>query len=166
MDQNLEEWTSSRRKWPVLWNGSDFEWNQKDLTRLTWLIHTSVLPSIWNPDKIFAPTGLLGQVHIVKKIFLKFLHAGAIFFLFILLSSFEEIHKFSNKNDQHPAWRNFENIFFTICTRPNRPVGAKFLSGFHIEGKTDVWISQVRRVKNQLSKYIHWQNLKKGLWAC
>ena len=50
------------------------------LTRLTWLIHTSVLPSIWNPDKIFAPTGLLGQVHMVKKIFLKFLHAGAIFF--------------------------------------------------------------------------------------
>merc|ERR1712051_1103142 len=51
-----------------------------NLTRLTWLIHTSVLPSNWNPDKIFAPTGLLGQVHLVKKIFLKFLHAGAIFF--------------------------------------------------------------------------------------
>ena len=50
------------------------------LTRLIWLIHTSVLPSNWNPDKIFAPTGLLGQVHMVKKIFLKFLHAGAIFF--------------------------------------------------------------------------------------
>ena len=32
------------------------------LTRLTWLIHTSVLPSIWNPDKILAPTGLLGKV--------------------------------------------------------------------------------------------------------
>ena len=50
------------------------------LTCLTWLIHTSVLPSNWNPDKMFAPTGLLGQVHTVKKIFLKFLHAGAIFF--------------------------------------------------------------------------------------
>ena len=37
------------------------------LTRLTWLIHTSVLPSNWNPDKIFAPTGLLGEVHTVKK---------------------------------------------------------------------------------------------------
>ena len=49
------------------------------LTRLAWLIHTSVLPSNWNPDKIFAPTGLLGQVHTVKKIFLKFLHAGATF---------------------------------------------------------------------------------------
>ena len=59
------------------------------LTRLTWLIHASVLPSIWNPDKNFAPTGQLGQVHMVNKI----------------------------------------------------------LSGFQFEGKTDVWISQVRRVK-------------------
>ena len=46
-----------------------------------------------------------------------------------------------------PAWRNFKNIFFTICTWPDRPVGAKILSGFQLEGKTDVWISQVRRVK-------------------
>ena len=46
-----------------------------------------------------------------------------------------------------PAWRNFKNIFFTICTWPNRPVGAKILSGFQFEGKTDVWISQIRRVK-------------------
>ena len=45
-----------------------------------------------------------------------------------------------------PAWRNFKNIFFTICTWPNRPVGAKFLSGFQFEGKTDVWISQARHV--------------------
>ena len=53
-----------------------------------------------------------------------------------------------------PAWRNFKNIFFTICTWPNRPVGAKILSGFQIEGKTDVWISQVRRVKwHTISRY-------------
>ena len=45
-----------------------------------------------------------------------------------------------------PAWRNFKNIFFTICTWSNRPVGAKILPRFQIEGKTDVWISQVRRV--------------------
>ena len=38
-------------------------------------------------------------------------------------------------------------FFFTICTWPNRPVGAKILSGFQLEGKTDVWISQVRCVK-------------------
>ena len=39
------------------------------LTRLTWLIHTSVLPSNWNPDKFYAPTGLLGQVQMVSKYF-------------------------------------------------------------------------------------------------
>ena len=27
------------------------------LTRLTWLVHTSFLPSNWNLDKFFAPTG-------------------------------------------------------------------------------------------------------------
>ena len=31
----------------------------------------------------------------IEKIFLKFLHAEAIFFLFISLTSFEENHKFS-----------------------------------------------------------------------
>ena len=46
------------------------------LTRHTWLIHTSVLPSNWNLDKIFALTGQLGQVHVAKKIFVIFLHAG------------------------------------------------------------------------------------------
>ena len=37
------------------------------LTPLTWLIHTSVLPSNWNPGKIFALTVWLGQVCMVKK---------------------------------------------------------------------------------------------------
>ena len=54
------------------------------LTRLTWLIHISVLPSNWNLDKIFALTGQLGQVHMAKKIFLIFLHAGR--WLFLLLN--------------------------------------------------------------------------------
>ena len=43
----------------------------------------------------------------------------------------------------------FQNFFFTICTWPNRPVAAKFLSGFQFEEKTYVWISQVRRVKDR-----------------
>ena len=38
-------------------------------------------------------------------------------------------------------------FFFTVCIWPNRPVAAKNLSGFQFEGKSDVWISQVRRVK-------------------
>ena len=54
------------------------------LTHLTWLIHTSVLPSNWNPGKIFVLTVWLGQVHTVKKIFLIFLHAGR--WLFLLLN--------------------------------------------------------------------------------
>ena len=45
-----------------------------NLTRLTWLIHTSVLPSNWNPGKIFP----------LKKIFLIFLHGGR--WLFLLLN--------------------------------------------------------------------------------
>ena len=52
---------------------------------------------------MFAPTGQLGQVHMVKEIFLKFLNVEAIFFSFILLTSFQEDHKFSNKNDHLPA---------------------------------------------------------------
>ena len=53
-----------------------------------------------------------------------------------------------------PAWRNFKNIFFTVCTWPNRPVGAKILSGFHIEGKIDVWISQVGCVNSRKCNHI------------
>ena len=34
-----------------------------------------------------------------------------------------------------------------IFILPNGPVRAKFLPRFQFEGKTDVWISQVRRVK-------------------
>ena len=88
----------------------------------------------------------------IEKIFLKFLHAEAIFFLFISLTNFEENHKFSNKNNHLlPAWRKIGNIFFTVCTWPNWPVGAKILPRFQFEGKTDVWISQVRRVKRWLN---------------
>ena len=47
----------------------------------------------------------------VRKIFLIFLHAGAVFLKFILLTSFEENHKFSNENDNLPAWRKIRNIF-------------------------------------------------------
>ena len=50
----------------------------------------------------------------LEKIFLKILHAEAIFFLFILLTSFEENHKFSNKNSHIPAWRKIGNIFAEI----------------------------------------------------
>ena len=51
-----------------------------------------------------------------------------------LLTSFEENHNFSNENDQLPTWRKIGNIYFTICTWPNR---AKILPRFQFEGKTD-----------------------------
>jgi len=40
-----------------------------------------------------------------------------------------------------------EIIFFATCTWPYWHVWANFLSRFQIEGKIDVWISQVVRVK-------------------
>ena len=61
------------------------------------------------------------------------------------MQSFEEDHKFSNKNDHLPPWRKIR-FFFTICTWPNGPVRAKILPRFQFEGKIDVWISQVRCV--------------------
>ena len=40
-----------------------------------------------------------------EKIFLKFLHAGD---FFPLLHKSAQNHKFSNKNNYHPAWRDFK----------------------------------------------------------
>ena len=82
----------------------------------------------------------------LEKIFLKFLHAGDIFFQFILLHRIAQNYKFSNKNNHLPAWRKIDNNFFAIWTWPNQPVRAKKLSRFQIEGKNHVWISQVRCV--------------------
>ena len=53
----------------------------------------------------------------LEKIFLRFLHEES-----ILLTNFEENHKFSNKNSHLPAWRdfkiNFSRPLFTIIFRP------------------------------------------------
>ena len=58
----------------------------------------------------------------LEKVFSTFLHAEAIFLYFILLSKFEENHKFSNKNNHLLAWRDFKIIFsrplFNIIFRP------------------------------------------------
>ena len=55
----------------------------------------------------------------LEKIFLKFLHAGD---YFSLLHKSVQNHKFSNKNNHLPAWRNFKINFsrplFTIIFRP------------------------------------------------
>ena len=55
----------------------------------------------------------------LEKIFLKFLHAGDYFPLF---HKSAPNHKFSNKNNYLPAWRDFKRNFsrplFTITFRP------------------------------------------------
>ena len=111
------------------------------LTRLTWLIHTSILPSNWNPDKIFATTGLLGQVHIVKKYFwnssMREPFSFNSFYLIVLRKITNSLTKMTN----FPHGGKSEKIFFAICTWPNSPVRAKILSRFQFEGKNDVWIS-------------------------
>ena len=70
------------------------------LTRLTWLTHTSLLPSNWELDEIFALAVELGQVHMANKNFPIFLHAGKAkrkgerslqFFITLMIISFGSI---------------------------------------------------------------------------
>ena len=49
----------------------------------------------------------------LEKIFLKFLHAGD---YFPLLHKSAQNHKFSNENNYHPAWRDFNKTFCDVCT--------------------------------------------------
>ena len=73
-------------------------------------------------ESVFKNT-FFGQEMIVKsgleKIFLKFLHVGD---YFLLLHKSAQRHKFSNKNNYLPAWRDFKINFsrphFTIIFRP------------------------------------------------
>ena len=75
----------------------------------------------WN----FSISGLKMMVKsgLEKKIFLKFLHAFSIKWIYLIeRRSFHQKYKFSNKNDMVRAWRNFKNMFcrplFTIIFRP------------------------------------------------
>ena len=77
----------------------------------------------------------------LEKIFLKFLHEGD---YFPLLHKSAQNHKFSNKN--LPAWRDFKIIFFHHHLQAKKCI---FVHRFHFEGKNDVQISQVRRVKSR-----------------
>ena len=64
-----------------------------------------------------------------------------------------------------------QNYFFTICAWPNWHVRAKILPRFQFEGKTDVWISQVRRVNKLFLKVdlnshpiVHFENTSTSIW--
>ena len=82
----------------------------------------------------------------LEKIFLKFLHGKPIssnsFYLLVL----RKITNSETKITIFPHGGKSE-IFFTICAWPNWHVGAKILPRFQFEGKTEVWISEVRSVK-------------------
>ena len=59
------------------------------------------------------------------------------------LTSFEENHNFSNKNDHLPAWRKIDFFLpYVLLDLSNGPVIAKNLPRFQFEG-----ISQVRHVR-------------------
>ena len=78
------------------------------------LVHTSFLPSSWNPDKNFALTGELGQAHMAIKNIYDFLPFGKMV-IFVTESVIFIKSKVSS------ASGNFKNIFsrplFTIIFR-------------------------------------------------
>ena len=92
------------------YNYKKYFWS-KTLTRLTWLVHTSFLPSSWNLDKNFALTGELGQAHMAKKIFPIFFHAGKWLFLLLNLWFSSKVVSKMNYKKMTSEWRNFKNIF-------------------------------------------------------
>ena len=88
-------------------------------------------PTIVSPVKMeygwnFSMSGLKVVKSGLEELFLKFLHALAIFYfkqIFLIeRRNFDQKYKFSNKNKMVSAWRNFKNIFsrplFTIIFRP------------------------------------------------
>ena len=81
----------------------------------------------------------------LEKIFLKFLHGKPIssnsFYLLVL----RKITNSATKITIFPHGGKSE-IFFTICAWPNWHYGEKILPRCQFEGKTEVWISEVRSV--------------------
>ena len=72
----------------------------------------------------------------LKEIFLELLHVGD---YFPLLQKNAQNHKFSNKNNYLPAWRDLKIFFsrplFTIIFVAKNGI---FEYRFHLEGKNDV----------------------------
>ena len=79
------------------------------------------------------------------------------FYLLVL----RKIKNSVTKMTTFPHGGKSEIFFFTICAWPNWPIGAKILPGFQIEGKTDVWISQVRSVNDMSCIYLA---VNKDIW--
>ena len=81
----------------------------------SYIVFTLKMESV-SKNTIFGPKMVKSGL---EKIFLKFLHAGE--YLSLLHKSAQN-HKFSNKNNYLPAWRdfkiNFSRPLFTIIFRP------------------------------------------------
>ena len=124
---------------------------EKTLTRLTWLIHTSFLLSNWNLDKLFALTSDLGQLHMTKKNFrFSSIWEDGYFCYWICDFPPSYIVKWiRGKWLPHGAISkiffvdHFTIIFMTKIVTLHR-------YRFRFEGKKDVWIGQVRRVKSSV----------------
>ena len=98
-----------------------------DYIHYTYILNTSYLTDSYimfilkmesvSKNTIFGPKMMVKSG--LEKIFLKFIHAGD---YFPLLHKSARNHKFSNKNNYFPAWRdfkvNFSRPFFTIIFRP------------------------------------------------
>ena len=126
---------------PILIHLSGWNSWKSSLWEKNWCVKTDIImSSIWwvsvntknmtNPSNVspvkmeygwnFSISGLKMMVKsCLEKIFLKFLHPGD---YFPLLHKSAQNHKFSNKNNYLPAWRDFKNIFsrqlFTIIFKP------------------------------------------------
>ena len=99
----------------IVFNDSNCVFNTSYLTDsyIIFTLKTESVPKNTNFGlKMIVKSGL-------EKIFLKFLHAGD---YFSLLHKSVQNHKFSNKNNHLPAWRdfkiNFSRPLFTIIFRP------------------------------------------------
>ena len=80
----------------------------------------------------------------LEGIFLKFLHALAIFLKDG--RNFDQKYKFSNKNDMMSAWRNF-NFFLTTFNPHFQARNSKISSIFHFDrGNNGLWIKCVNSI--------------------
>ena len=121
-------------KWIKVYKWDHFKDPSQELTRLTWLIHTSFIPWNWCLDKIFVLADELGQVHMANKKFLNFEFIvcrsadwaiEAMTSIYPNLLIMKEIQNFDDLSlfllTLH-AWRKIGNFLFAICTWAKWPV--------------------------------------------
>ena len=76
------------------------------------------------------------------------------YFLLLNLHFWAKKCKFSNKNDNFSAWRDFNKIFCDVCTYIKWNFKPQISPIFHIEYVNHVWISGVLGVNRQYSNIV------------